>query len=97
MQSNNQADLGERFYNLNTGTLEKPVLVHEQPETTVITTLYRLINLLGFVPYKMDTYAHEFHHKSMEEVNQVIDNTDEQSRSYRMQFAIHNMLHTTWL
>lgn len=97
MQSNNQADLGERFYNLNTGTLEEPVLVRQQPETTVITTLYRLINLLGFAPYKMDTYAHEFHHKSMEEVNQVIDNTDEQARSYRMQFAIHNMLHTTWL
>lgn len=96
-QKNNQADLGERFYNLNTGALEQPVLTRKQPETTVITTLYRLINLLGFVPYKIDTYVHEFHHKSMEEVNQVIDNTDEQARSYRMQFAIHNMLHTTWL
>lgn len=96
-QNKQQLELGEKFYNLNSDALIDPILVTNKPETTVITTLYRLINLLGFVPYKMDTYAHEFHNKSMEEVNQVIDNTDEKARSYRMQFAIHNMLHTTWL
>src|SRR5699024_4937922 len=58
-QNKQQLELGEKFYNLNSDALIDPILVTNKPETTVITTLYRLINLLGFVPYKMDTYAHE--------------------------------------
>lgn len=97
MQSKQKVTDVASFYKLDSELLRDPILYENKFKTTVITTIYRLINLIGFVPYKKDTYLHKFYNKSMKDINQIIDNTDEKSRVYRMQFSIHNMLHTTWL
>lgn len=97
LQNKTQNVLLQENYNISKSTSRQPILSNEKNKSTVITTLYKLINLLGFVPYKADTYARSFHGEPMSKINNILDNTDEQSISFRMQFSMHNMLHTTWL
>lgn len=59
---------------------------------TVIPLLFQLINFLGFVPYKPDSYLYEIYGKSIPDIR-----ASGISGKQRTQLAIHNMLHVTWL
>ncbi|MDR2427006.1 MAG: DEAD/DEAH box helicase family protein [Endomicrobium sp.] len=62
----------------------------------VITNIFQAVNMLGFVPYRPEIYLIEIHAKSIKEINALGKKGDEGAK-IRMQLAIHNILHITWL
>lgn len=67
-------------------------LFNQEMSNTVIPLLFQLINLLGFTPYKPDSYAWDIYGKSIPEIRSMKIETKK-----RTQLTIHNMLHITWL
>lgn len=61
-----------------------------------IPNLFQLVLLLGFAPYKPETYQHKIYAKTEEQIAQLGLKGDESS-VISLQLAIHNMLRVTWL
>lgn len=64
----------------------------EEVSTTVIPLLFQVINFLGFVPYRSEAYLHEVYGKSILDLRDI-----KIIPKQRIQLAIHNLLHVTWL
>lgn len=83
-----------RFFNIKN---EADVLIKDKEiKNGMIQTIYKIINLIGFVPYKIDTYMHQFYGKSIDEVRENNHNLHINKR-VRNQLSIHNILQITWL
>lgn len=96
-QSEGNYERALKYYHIDDDYRDVPIKNRKADKTTVITTLYRLINLIGFTPYRAHSYEHKFYAKPLDIINQAIDNTSEDASSLRLEFSIHNMLQTTWL
>ena len=97
LQENNKYNQIKNFYNVSTDKALKPILnQNRQNNYSIIQMLYRLINLIGFVPYKLDTYSYKYHNQSIESIRALRETGTERNR-LGLQFSIHNMLHVTWL
>jgi len=62
----------------------------------VIPNIFQIVNLLGFVPYRPEIYQHRIYGKSVKEINELGIRAEEGTK-IRIQLAIHNILHITWL
>lgn len=82
-------------YNVNDSMAKTPILSNKPKQTNIIPSLFRLINLLGFTPYRIDTYHKNYYGKSIELIRGYPKNN--LTTSVRMQMTVHNMLQTTWL
>lgn len=67
-----------------------------QEAMSVISSIYKIINFLGFSPYKPDSYNWTVYGKTIPEIRQL-NLKGREANSLRVQLAIHNMLHVTWL
>lgn len=77
-------DISEKYQNLK--------IFNQDMSNTVIPLLFQLINFFGFTPYKPDSYRKDIYGKSIPDTRSMSI-----SGKQRTQFAIHNMLHITWL
>jgi hypothetical protein len=71
-----------------------------EPVASVIPNIFQIINLIGFAPYRPDLYMHSYHGKTIEDINTLLaaeQSKVAQRRTIKIQMAIHNMLHVTWL
>mgnify|MGYP007015037340 FL=1 len=62
----------------------------------IILILFKVINFLGFAPYKPDSYSHNIYNKTISEIR-ALDIKGNEASKLRTQLAIHNILHVTWL
>lgn len=69
---------------------------NSQRSESVISSIYKIINFLGFAPYKPDSYNRTVYGKTIPQIRQL-NLTGRAANSLRVQIAIHNMLHVTWL
>ena len=76
--------------------VSEEIFSNKYEELSVIPAVFSLINFLGFVPYKPDTYLNEVYDKSVSEIRSLSKSEKEMNR-IRIQLSIHNMLHVTWL
>lgn len=63
---------------------------------SLIPIVFKIINFLGFVPYRTDLYRHRYYGKSKDQISDLGLKTDERTR-INTQRTIHNILHVTWL
>ncbi|MEB6339914.1 SNF2-related protein [Mammaliicoccus sciuri] len=91
MQKNGQHEKVIEFNNLSNKHLESKIL-KEDKSSTVISMLFQLINLIGFTPYKTDSYLKSIYGKSIPDIQDT-----NISANQRSQLSIHNILHVTWL
>lgn len=70
--------------------------LQEGVEKNLITNIFQIINLLGFVPYRPEIYQHRIYNKRIEDIKSL-ELKGEEKRRISSQLAIHNMLLTTWL
>jgi len=80
-------------YNISEGLAKQPFL--QDNNNQVIPIVFRIINMLGFTPYKPNTYDYDILNKPISEIKEL----DKYKKSFRLktQLSIHNMLHVTWL
>lgn len=64
----------------------------DEMSETLIPLIFQLINFLGFVPYKPESYLKKVYAKSIPEIRAT-----KLTGTQRSQLAIHNMLYVTWL
>lgn len=83
-------------YSLNQDYANVDIFSNSQNDLTVIPALYKIINFIGFTPYKPDSYRNDIYGKTIPEIRNLGMKGDE-ANSIRVQLAIHNMLHVTWL
>lgn len=67
-------------------------LFNDDISNDMITLLFQLINFIGFVPYKPDSYLINLYDKTVPDIRNM-----NIKGPLRTQLAIHNMLHVTWL
>lgn len=67
-------------------------LFNDDISNDMITLLFQLINFIGFVPYKPDSYLINLYDKTVPDIRNM-----NVKGPLRTQLAIHNMLHVTWL
>ena len=67
-------------------------LFNDDISNYMITLLFQLINFIGFVPYKPDSYLINLYDKTVPDIRNM-----NIKGPLRTQLAIHNMLHVTWL
>ena len=72
--------------------VSEEIFSNKYEELSVIPAVFSLINFLGFVPYKPDTYLNEVYDKSVSEIRSLSKSEKEMNR-IRIQLSIHNMLH----
>lgn len=77
-------DMGEKYRDLK--------ILNDEISDTAILLLFKLINFLGFTPYKPDSYLHENYGKTIPAIRAM-----NISGKQITQLSIHNMLHITWL
>jgi ERCC4-related helicase len=66
--------------------------------TDVVSNIFQIVNLLGFVPYRPEIYQIQIYGKSIKEISELLSTTKtEEAFTIRTQLAIHNILHITWL
>lgn len=71
-----------------------------EPVKSVIPNVFQVINLIGFTPYRPDLYKHKYYGKTIEDINTLLSAAKgniAERRKIKIQMAIHNMLHVTWL
>ena len=64
--------------------------------TTIISGIFQIINLLGFVPYRPDIYKHKFYGKTKNDIANLGLKSKEKFK-LNSQRSVHNILHITWL
>ena len=64
--------------------------------TTIISGIFQIINLLGFVPYRPDIYKHKFYGKTKNDIANLRLKSKEKFK-LNSQRSVHNILHITWL
>ncbi len=67
-----------------------------KPANSLIVSIYQVINLLGFVPYKTEVYRHKYYARTQEQIRALGLGGKESSRILN-QRGVHNILHVTWL
>lgn len=88
-----EEELEERF-NISKHLLEENIFNYESKNFSVIPLVFKIINFLGFVPYRPEVYNRRFYGQSIKKIREF---SGDQYRNVRIQMAIHNMLHVTWL
>ena len=83
-------------YNLSEAYNNIEIKLDDMKEKSIVPAVFKIINFLGFTPYKPDTYAHEIYGKSISEIR-LLNLKGKTANKLRIQLAIHNMLHVTWL
>lgn len=63
---------------------------------TLIPSIFQVVNMLGYVPYRPDMYRHRYYGKSRGQLRELALKGDERAK-ISTQRAIHNILHVTWL
>ncbi|WP_413853320.1 SNF2-related protein [Candidatus Ruminimicrobium bovinum] len=64
----------------------------------IITNIFQIVNLLGFVPYRPEIYQNQIYGKSIKEISELLSiKKSEDIFRIRTQLAVHNILHITWL
>ncbi|MEG2616014.1 MAG: helicase-related protein [Raoultibacter sp.] len=75
---------------------EAAMLFGENRSETLIPSVFQVINLLGYVPYRSDLYRHRYHGKTKEQIRDMGLSGEERAK-ISTQRTIHNILHVTWL
>lgn len=70
----------------------KMKILDSNVSNTVIPLLFKLINFLGFVPYKPDSYLRKLYEKTIPDIRNMKISSEKIT-----QLSIHNILHITWL
>lgn len=68
----------------------------EAGDVTVILAVFRIINFLGFSPYRPQIYLRKIYGKTIPDIR-LLDLKKKEKSQVRIQMTIHNMLHVTWL
>lgn len=68
----------------------------EQRSSTLIPSIFQIVNMLGYAPYRPDIYRHRYYGKSTEQFRELGLRGEERTR-VSTQRTIHNILHVTWL
>lgn len=87
----NKEDLNRRFGNKVANSDND--LVMSKPVKNLIHNFLQSIYLLGFTPYRINVYLHEYYNKSIEEINSI----ENQPPNLKIQMAVHNILQINWL
>lgn len=95
-QKNQNNEYIESHYNLENKISNSSILFKDVQKISIILSIYKIINTLGFAPYKIGSYEHGIYGKSIEYLR-LHGSKDDNNKSKLMQLSIHNMLHTTWL
>ncbi|GHU66931.1 hypothetical protein AGMMS49983_17380 [Clostridia bacterium] len=77
-----------------------PTLFSNAAIKSVIPNIFQVINLIGFTPYRPDLYMQKYHGKAVTDINTLLQaeaSNSAEKRKIKIQMAIHNMLHITWL
>ena len=83
-------------YDLSVNSNCEAIFSNKDEVSNIIPTLFKVINFLGFVPYKPDAYSHNIYNKTINEIR-ALDLKGNEAYQLRTQLAVHNMLHVTWL
>lgn len=83
-------------YGLSIMSNNETIFVNEDKNLNIIPILFKVINFLGFAPYKPDSYSHNIYNKTISEIR-ALDIKGNEASKLRTQLAIHNILHVTWL
>ena len=83
-------------YDLSVNSNSEAIFSNKDEVSNIIPTLFKVINFLGFVPYKPDVYSHNIYNKTINEIR-ALDLKGNKANQLRTQLAVHNMLHVTWL
>lgn len=95
-QSNGESEDLLANYNVS-NEFEGQKLFENNAETIpAIPALFKIINFLGFAPYKPETYRMDIYGKTIPEIR-TMNMKGNAANSLRIQLAIHNMLQVTWL
>lgn len=62
----------------------------------LFSTIYKIVLLIGFTPYRPEIYKHRIHNKSIEDIR-ALGLVGEESARVQSQLSIHNMLRISWL
>ena len=64
----------------------------------VIPTIFQLVNLIGFIPYRPEIYQRKIYHKSIDELRIEL-NPDKKVEDHKIkaQLSAHNLLQVSWL
>ncbi|MFW5871960.1 MAG: helicase-related protein, partial [bacterium] len=60
---------------------------------TLVPNILQCVFMLGFAPYKPESYKHDYYDKTVEEIRALQDVPD----NLRIQLSVHNILQVTWL
>ena len=72
--------------------------MQDKAVTGVIPNMFQLVALLGFTPYRTETYKWEYYGKSNDDIRGIIANSKSKSKQkVNIQLAVHNILQVTWL
>lgn len=74
----------------------RPLYKVQGAKETIIPLIFKIINVLGFTPYRPDSYLHTIYNKSVSEIR-ALNIKGKEANRFRIQLSIHNMLHVTWL
>lgn len=94
-QKNGNATFLENRFSLS-GESNSPIMLTELKTQTIIPAIFKIINFLGFAPYKPDTYQRTIYGKTLTEIRQL-GLKGKKQMNISLQLSIHNMLHVTWL
>lgn len=83
-------------YDLSVNSNSEAIFSNKDVVSNIIPTLFKVINFLGFAPYKPDSYSHNIYNKTINEIR-ALDLKGNEANQLRTQLAVHNMLHVTWL
>src|SRR5699024_3480713 len=96
LQEEKSSEIITYKYNIPERISESKIIDDKYYKSSIITTIYKLINMLHFVPYRLDTYEKNIYGKSIPELRSLNISNDEKLK-ISSQLVIHNMLHVTWL
>lgn len=71
-------------------------LFMDQRSSTLIPSIFQIVNMLGYAPYRPDIYRHRYYGKTTEQFRELGLRGEERTR-ISTQRTIHNILHVTWL
>ncbi|GAA6237397.1 DEAD/DEAH box helicase family protein [Apilactobacillus micheneri] len=84
------------YYNIDPKFHGSNILFNENKDTGLITKIFKIINFLGFTPYKPETYKKNIYGKSIREIHEL-NISSKKLKSITMQLSTHNILYITWL
>lgn len=89
---NDEGALFDNF-NLDSNTILQNGNIFDSAIKSLVPNLLQIVFMLGYAPYRPDTYEKKYYNKSIDEINSLSNIPN----ALKIQMTVHNILHITWL